>query len=154
LTDVSLPGESGHDRDEADAPEPPAPLQRVSHAVCLGAVALDLFLIPVTLGAGWVLWSLALWRSGRTPAKQILHLRVVHPATGAPAGFAAMAKRALLGPFAGTIVVEDAGPVPELLGRPGGPGAPGGPDDAQVDAGGSAWPAEESPGWSEDWSPD
>lgn len=43
----------------------------------LGGYALDIGLALVTLGIGWVIWSLVAWRNGQTPAKQILKMRVV-----------------------------------------------------------------------------
>jgi uncharacterized RDD family membrane protein YckC len=43
----------------------------------LGAWALDGVLFVVTLGIGWLIWSLIVWSSGRSPAKQLLKMRVV-----------------------------------------------------------------------------
>ncbi len=43
----------------------------------LGGYFLDLALALITLGIGWVIWSLVVWRNGQTPAKQILKMRVV-----------------------------------------------------------------------------
>lgn len=43
----------------------------------LGGYFLDLGLALLTLGIGWVIWSLFAWRNGQTPAKQILKMRVV-----------------------------------------------------------------------------
>lgn len=43
----------------------------------LGGYFLDLGLAILTLGIGWIIWSLFAWRNGQTPAKQILKMRVV-----------------------------------------------------------------------------
>lgn len=42
----------------------------------LGALFLDAALALVTLGIGWIIWSLVVWGEGQTPAKKILKLRV------------------------------------------------------------------------------
>lgn len=55
--------------------------------------ALDLGLLVVTLGVGWLVWSIYEWRHGRTPAKRLLRLRVVDAVSGAPAGLRVMALR-------------------------------------------------------------
>jgi hypothetical protein len=54
---------------------------------------LDVLLFAVTLGAGWLAWSIWLWSSGRTPAKQILGMRVVDGISGEPVGWRRMALR-------------------------------------------------------------
>ena len=41
------------------------------------ALALTPLLLIVTLGIGWLLWSILEWRSGRTPSYRLLGLRVV-----------------------------------------------------------------------------
>ena len=65
----------------------------------LGGFFLDLALIIVTLGIGWMIWSLVAWRSGQTPAKQILKMRVLHESTGKPATWGHMAVREFLVPL-------------------------------------------------------
>lgn len=47
-------------------------------------------LVVVTLGVGWLAWWVALLPSGRTPAKQVLKLRVVDAWSGAPVGWGRM----------------------------------------------------------------
>jgi uncharacterized RDD family membrane protein YckC len=59
----------------------------------LAGFGLELVLFLVTLGVGWLGWSAYEWRFGRTPAKRLLGMTVVHPATGAQAGWQAMALR-------------------------------------------------------------
>lgn len=55
--------------------------------------ALEVLLFAVTLGVGWLIWSLYEWRRGRTPAKRLLRLRVVDAVSGEPAGLRVMALR-------------------------------------------------------------
>lgn len=75
---------------------PSAPLL-CSKAKRLGAYLLELVLIFVTLVIGWLVWSLIVWGQGQTPAKQILHLRVVQADTGQRATFGTMVLRELVG---------------------------------------------------------
>ena len=42
----------------------------------LGAYALDCALAFLTLGIGWMIWSLVVWGEGQTPGKKILKIRV------------------------------------------------------------------------------
>lgn len=59
----------------------------------LAGFGLELVLFAVTLGVGWLGWSAYEWRFGRTPAKRLLGLTVVRPATGEPADWKTMALR-------------------------------------------------------------
>ncbi|NUT37173.1 MAG: hypothetical protein HOV79_29300 [Hamadaea sp.] len=54
---------------------------------------LEVVLCLVTLGVGWLAWSVAEWRHGRTPAKRILRLRVVDAVSAETAGWQTMALR-------------------------------------------------------------
>jgi uncharacterized RDD family membrane protein YckC len=65
----------------------------------LGGYFLDLALAVLTLGIGWVIWSLVVWRHGLTPAKQILKLRVVAEESRTNATWGHMAIRQLLIPI-------------------------------------------------------
>lgn len=49
-------------------------LASLQHRV--GAYALDCALAFVTLGIGWIIWSLVVWGQGQTPGKKILKIRV------------------------------------------------------------------------------
>jgi uncharacterized RDD family membrane protein YckC len=60
----------------------------------LGAYLLDILLAIVTLGVGWLVWSLLAWRRGQSPAKQLLGMYVVHDAR--PASWKRMAAREIL----------------------------------------------------------
>lgn len=44
----------------------------------------------MTLGIGWVIWALMIVGRGQTPAKALLHLRVVDAGSLRPVGFARM----------------------------------------------------------------
>jgi uncharacterized RDD family membrane protein YckC len=91
-----------------NAPRPPRPLpgegsagggfRYASFQHRLGAYALDAVLALVTLGIGWLIWSLIVWSEGQTPAKKILKIRVRHFETGAVATWGHMAVRELLVP--------------------------------------------------------
>ncbi len=59
----------------------------------LGALLLDGVLAVVTLGVGWLIWSLVVWDRGTTPAKSLLKQRVVDARTGATASWGHMAVR-------------------------------------------------------------
>jgi uncharacterized RDD family membrane protein YckC len=60
------------------------------------ALLLDLALAVVTLGAGWLIWSLVTWRTGQTPAKRLLGHTVADATTGEPLGWGRMALRELV----------------------------------------------------------
>ena len=60
------------------------------------ALLLDLALAVVTLGAGWLLWSLLTWRHGQTPGKQLLGHVVADVTTGVPLSWGRMALRELI----------------------------------------------------------
>jgi uncharacterized RDD family membrane protein YckC len=63
----------------------------------LGSYALDCALAFVTLGIGWLIWSLIVWGQGQTPAKKILKLRVyAADNTQRPATWGHMAVREFL----------------------------------------------------------
>jgi uncharacterized RDD family membrane protein YckC len=62
----------------------------------LGALFLDAALFLVTLGIGWIIWSLIVWGEGQTPAKKILRIRVYAAETQRPATWGHMAIRELL----------------------------------------------------------
>lgn len=65
----------------------------------LGGYLLDLALAILTLGVGWIIWSLFAWRNGQTPAKQILKMRVVAEEGRNNATWKHMAIRQLLIPL-------------------------------------------------------
>jgi hypothetical protein len=52
----------------------------------IGALALGVLLVAVTLVVGWLVWSVFEWRRGRTPAYRLLGLRVVDRSDGQPIG--------------------------------------------------------------------
>ena len=65
----------------------------------LGGYLLDIGLALLTLGIGWLIWSLVAWRNGQTPAKQILKLRVVAEENRTNATWGHMAIRQFLIPL-------------------------------------------------------
>ena len=75
------------------------PMRYASFQHRLGAYALDAALAVLTLGIGWLIWSLIVWGEGQTPAKKILKLRVRDFDTGAVATWGHMAVREFLVPL-------------------------------------------------------
>lgn len=57
---------------------------------------LETVLVILTLGIGWLVWSMIVWGGGRTPAKVILGQRCVNPLTGMPATWGAMFLREIV----------------------------------------------------------
>jgi uncharacterized RDD family membrane protein YckC len=55
---------------------------------------LDTILVPLTLGIGWLVWSLIAWRRGQSPAKQLMGMVVEHD--GRPASWKRMFVREIL----------------------------------------------------------
>ena len=65
----------------------------------LGAIALDAALMILTLGIGWIIWSMIVWSDGQTPAKKILKLRTLNQTNGRTATWGHMAIREALVPI-------------------------------------------------------
>ena len=63
----------------------------------LGAYLLDGLLAVVTLGIGWLVWSLIIWSKGQSPGKALLGMRCVRTDTGRLATWGTMALRELVG---------------------------------------------------------
>jgi uncharacterized RDD family membrane protein YckC len=61
-----------------------------SPAKRLGEHLLEGLLMFVTLGLGWLVWSLIVYGRGQTPAKQVLHMRTVSLRTGTKASWGRM----------------------------------------------------------------
>lgn len=91
-----LPGEGSHD----------GSYRYASFQHRLGAYALDAVLAVVTLGIGWLIWSLIIWGEGQTPAKRILKIRVRHVATGSVATWGHMGVREFLVPLTVSIAAN------------------------------------------------
>jgi hypothetical protein len=60
-------------------------------------IAVEAILFVCTIGIGWLAWWIITWDSGRSPAKTILHMRVVYAETRAVPGFGRMALREAVG---------------------------------------------------------
>jgi uncharacterized RDD family membrane protein YckC len=65
----------------------------------LGAIALDAVLMVLTLGIGWLIWSMVIWGDGQTPAKKILKLRTLNQTNGQTASWGHMGIREALVPI-------------------------------------------------------
>lgn len=74
-------------------PAPVAAGNLVSAGGRFGAFVLDLLLCLVTLGIGYLIWSLITWSDGQTPAKKLLGHVVVDEVTGVPFDWGRMALR-------------------------------------------------------------
>ncbi len=81
----------------APAPSPwlAAPLAPASWR--LGGLLLDAILVVCTVLVGWLAWWIIDWDSGRSPAKSILHTRVVRADNRELPGFGLMALREVVG---------------------------------------------------------
>jgi len=53
----------------------------------IGSLGLTVLLLIGTLVVGWLVWSVAEWRHGRTPSYRLLGLRVVRRSDAQPIGF-------------------------------------------------------------------
>jgi uncharacterized RDD family membrane protein YckC len=53
----------------------------------LAGFLLDVVLLVATLGIGYLVWTLILYRSGRSPAKQLLGMRVIKLKDDRPSGW-------------------------------------------------------------------
>ena len=56
----------------------------------LGSYLLEIVLMTVTLGIGWLIWAATIAGTGQTPAKRIMGHRVIDVASRAPVGFGKM----------------------------------------------------------------
>jgi uncharacterized RDD family membrane protein YckC len=66
------------------APPPGYPPNLSSAGKRFGAFLLEAVLAIVTLGIGWIIWDLIVWKDGRSPAKQVLKMRILNAQTGQP----------------------------------------------------------------------
>ena len=66
----------------------------------LGANLLNAVLMVLTLGIGYLVWTMVLWQQGTNPAKKMLGLKVVHADTGADVTWNHMAIRCFCVPLA------------------------------------------------------
>lgn len=81
----------------------------------LGAIVLDAVLMVVTLGIGWLIWSLVIWSEGQTPAKKILKLRTINYTNGLPATWGHMGIREGLVPITVSIASGITGGVASIV---------------------------------------
>lgn len=63
----------------------------------IGAALIDGLLMLVTLGIGWIIWSVVLWKDATSPGKKMLGMRIVDANTGAPATMNQMVMREAVG---------------------------------------------------------
>jgi uncharacterized RDD family membrane protein YckC len=84
--------------DESTTSSPQMNLRYASFQHRLGAIALDIALMTITLGIGWLIWSFIVWGEGQTPAKKILKLRTINFTNGLPATWGHMGIREALVP--------------------------------------------------------
>lgn len=61
------------------------------------AAVLDGILFVVTLGIGWIIWSVFSWQKSQSPGKSLMGLTVVDARTGADASFGQMIIREVVG---------------------------------------------------------
>jgi uncharacterized RDD family membrane protein YckC len=73
-------------REGSQAPITYARLPGASLGVRIKALMFTSLLIVVTLGVGWMAWSVVEWRHGRTVSFKLMGLRVVRTSDGRPIG--------------------------------------------------------------------
>jgi uncharacterized RDD family membrane protein YckC len=81
----------------------------------IGAFFLAIPLAIITLGIGYVIWGLMIWRKGQTPALQVLGMRCWRPETQSVPGFWWMALREVVGRLADNILGAITGIVSFIL---------------------------------------
>lgn len=99
-----------HFMSDASWPPPPPPsvpsgsalsttgaIVPVGNGARLGAFLLETLLMIVTLGIGWLIWSVFLLNQATSPAKKMLGLQIVDSNTGVPATIQQMLLREILG---------------------------------------------------------
>lgn len=96
----------------------------------LEALVLTPLLLIVTLGVGWLVWSILEWRNGRTPSYRLLGLRVVRRTDGEPIGLGRSLARSglcctllviptiVIGGIVGVCFAMGASPPDRLLSQP------------------------------------
>ena len=57
----------------------------------IASLLLETVLFSLTVGIGWLIWSLFTWKTGQSPAKKILKIRVFHVETNQPVTWGHMA---------------------------------------------------------------
>jgi uncharacterized RDD family membrane protein YckC len=84
-----------------EVPPPPLPspvtYPLAGAATRIGAALLEFLLLGLGAGAGWLVWWVVDWDGATSPAKQVLHLRVLRHGTTEPAGLGRMARREVFG---------------------------------------------------------
>jgi uncharacterized RDD family membrane protein YckC len=100
------PAPQAYGESAAVGPMPPPPMavgaQRTGLPISsagkrFGAYLLEALLLLVTLGIGWLIWSLIVWASGQTPAKSLLGMRCVRLDTRRSATWGTMFLREFVG---------------------------------------------------------
>lgn len=69
----------------------------VSVGTRVAASLLDVLLMIVTLGIGWIIWAVVLLKQSTSPAKKMMGLVIVDVNTGAPATMTQMVLREIVG---------------------------------------------------------
>ena len=65
----------------------------------MGGYLLESVIVIFTLGIGWLIWALIVYKDGQTPAKQVLGMRVVNLQTGRHASWGRMFLREFVAKF-------------------------------------------------------
>lgn len=61
------------------------------------AYLLDVVLAIVTLGIGWIIWSIIVWGKGTSPGKSLMKMKCVNVETGQLCGYNEMVMREIVG---------------------------------------------------------
>lgn len=82
----------------------------------LGAHLLDGLLTIVTLGIGWLVWTLIIWKNGQSPGKQLLGMRVIDLRSGRSGNWGKMFFREVICKFFIIGLIGGLLIIPSLLG--------------------------------------
>jgi uncharacterized RDD family membrane protein YckC len=90
------PAQSGYPAAPGLPPLPPG-TELATAGKRIGTYLVDLVLAIVTLGIGYLIWSLIVWSKGVTPGKQVMGLRVYHLQNQRAASWGQMFLRQFIG---------------------------------------------------------
>jgi uncharacterized RDD family membrane protein YckC len=70
----------------------------------LGGYLLDVLLIVLTLGIGWLIWSVIVWKQGQTPGMQLLRMFVMREDGSRAGGWYTFVREVLIKGLLGSIL--------------------------------------------------
>jgi len=114
LIQISFPASARTDLRVIESCYTPDQLVTAPNGMRLGAWLIDMVLICLTLGIGWLVWFCVTSRTSQTPAKRMFHLYIIRAdGTRAGAGYTQVREIVLKGVF-GIVGVFTIGTVPAI----------------------------------------